>query len=133
MTPPNSTGDGLTRLAGMVGLATLTSRALGLVRDQALAYRFGAGNAMDAFLVALRIPNLLRELFAEGAMNAAFVPVFTQRLTTAGRDAAWRLGVQLINALAVVTGIIVVAGIVFAEPLTRLFASDYQSVPGKFD
>ena len=133
MTPPDPPGDGLTRSAGVVSLATMTSRVLGLVRDQALAYRFGAGNAMDAFLVALRIPNLLRELFAEGAMNAAFVPVFTRRLTGAGRDAAWRLGAQLINALAVITGGLVVAGIVFAEPLTRLFARDYQAVPGKFE
>ena len=133
MTPPNSTRDGLTRSVGIVGLATMTSRVLGLVRDQALAYRFGAGDRMDAFLVALRIPNLLRELFAEGAMNAAFVPVFTRRLTRGGRDAAWRLGVQLINALAIITGGIVVAGIVFAEPLTRLFAAGYQEVPGKFE
>ncbi len=133
MTPPSQTGDGLTRSAGIVGLATMTSRVLGLARDQALAYRFGAGNHMDAFQVAVRIPNLLRELFAEGAMNAAFVPVFTRRLTTAGRDAAWRLGVQIINALAVITGVIVVAGIVFAEPLTRWIAADYQSVPGKFE
>ena len=122
MTPPAPAADGLTRSAGIVGLATMTSRVLGLVRDQALAYRFGAGNQMDAFLVALRIPNLLRELFAEGAMNAAFVPVFTRRLTQAGRAAAWRLGAQLINVLAIVAGGLVVAGIVFAEPLTRLFA-----------
>ncbi len=133
MTPPTSDGDGLTRAAGVVGLATMTSRVLGLVRDQALAYRFGAGDRMDAFLVALRIPNLLRELFAEGAMNAAFVPVFTRRLTREGREAAWRLGAQLINALVVVTGVIAAAGMVFAEPLTRLFAADYQDVPGKFE
>ncbi len=133
MTPPTPPGDGLTRSAGIVSLATLTSRVLGLVRDQALAYRFGAGDRMDAFLVALRIPNLLRELFAEGAMNAAFVPVFTRRLTREGREAAWRLGAQLINALAVVTGVIAAAGIVFAEPLTRLFAAGYQDVPGKFE
>lgn len=133
MTPPAPDGDRLARSAGIVSLATMTSRALGLVRDQTLAYRFGAGNPMDAFLVALRIPNLLRELVAEGAMNAAFVPVFTRRLTTAGRGAAWRLGAQLVNALAVVTGVLVAAGIVFAEPLIRLFASDYQAVPGKFE
>ena len=133
MTSPTSDGDGLTRAAGVVGLATMTSRVLGLVRDQALAYRFGAGDRMDAFLVALRIPNLLRELFAEGAMNAAFVPVFTRRLTREGREAAWRLGAQLINALVVVTGLIAAAGMVFAEPLTRLFAADYQDVPGKFE
>ena len=133
MTPSTPTGDGLTRSAGIAGLATMTSRVLGLVREQALAYRFGAGDRMDAFFVALRIPNLLRELFAEGAMNAAFVPVFTRRLTREGREAAWRLGTQLINTLAVVTGVIAAAGIVFAEPLTRLFASGYQDVPGKFE
>ena len=133
MTPPDSNRDGLTRSVGIVGLATLTSRVLGLVRDQALAYRFGAGDRMDAFLVALRIPNLLRELFAEGAMNAAFVPVFTRRLTREGREAAWRLGTQLVNALAVVTGVIAAAGIVFADPLTRLFAAGYQDVPGKLE
>lgn len=133
MTPPAPPDDRLARSAGIVSLATMTSRVLGLVRDQALAYRFGAGDAMDAFLVALRVPNLLRELFAEGALNAAFVPVFMRRLTSAGRDAAWRLGAQLINVLAVVTGGLVVAGIVFAEPLTRLLAGDYQAVPGKFE
>ena len=133
MKPPTPDGDRLARSAGVVSLATMTSRALGLVRDQTLAYRFGAGNPMDAFLVALRIPNLLRELVAEGAMNAAFVPVFTRRLTAAGRGAAWRLGAQLVNALAVVTGVLVAAGIVFAEPLIRLFAGDYQAVPGKFE
>ena len=133
MTPPTPPGDGLTRAAGIVGLATMTSRMLGLVRDQALLYRFGAGDRMDAFLVALRMPNLLRELFAEGAMNAAFVPVFTRRLTREGREAAWRLGAQLVNALAVVTGVIAATGIVFAEPLTRLFAAGYQDVPGKFE
>lgn len=133
MPPPDPPGDRLARSAGIVSLATMTSRVLGLVRDQALAYRFGAGDAMDAFLVALRVPNLLRELFAEGALNAAFVPVFMRRLTSAGRDAAWRLGAQLINVLAVVTGGLVVAGIVFAEPLTRLLAGDYQAVPGKFE
>lgn len=133
MTPPAPPDDRLARSAGIVSLATMTSRVLGLVRDQALAYRFGAGDAMDAFLVALRVPNLLRELFAEGALNAAFVPVFMRRLTSAGRDAAWRLGAQLINVLAVVTGGLVVAGIVFAEPLTRLVAGDYQAVPGKFE
>ena len=126
-------GAQLTRSAGVVGIATLTSRLLGLVRDLALAYYFGASNAMDAFYVAFRIPNLMRDLFAEGVMSAAFVPTFTRRLTTAGRDAAWRLGSQLVNALVVITGSAVVAGIVFAEPLTRLFARDFSDVPGKLE
>ena len=123
----------LARSAGVMSAATLVSRLLGLVRDQVLAYLFGAGNAMDAFNVAARIPNLLRELFAEGAMSAAFVPTFMRRLTRDGRAEAWRLGNQLLNALAVVTGALVVAGIAFAEPLVRLLAGSYAEVPGKLE
>ena len=119
----------LARSAGIIGTATLTSRLLGLVRDQVLAYLFGAGNAMDAFNVAYRIPNLMRDLFAEGAMSAAFVPTFTKRLTLQGKPAAWRVGNQLINALLIVTGSLVLLGIVFAEPLARLLAGSYAEVP----
>ncbi len=111
----------------------MTSRLLGLVRDQVLAHLFGAGNAMDAFNVAARIPNLLRDMFAEGAMSAAFVPTFTKRLTLRGRADAWQLGNQLINALLVSTGLLVVAGMVFAGPLTRLLAGSYAAVPGKLE
>ena len=121
----------LARSAGLIGIATMTSRVLGLVRDQVLAYLFGAGNAMDAFNVAFRIPNLARDLFAEGAMSAAFVPTFTRRLTLQGRDEAWRLGNQLVNALLLATGVLVVAGIVFAKPLIELLAPGYASEPGK--
>ncbi len=123
----------LARSAGVVGAATLASRVLGLVRDQVLAYLFGAGNAMDAFNVATRIPNLLRDLFAEGAMSAAFVPTFMRRLTNQGRAEAWRLGSQLLNALVTVTGTLVLAGMFFAEPLVRLLASSYGEVPGKLE
>ena len=130
--PPSSAAR-LAKSAGVVGAATLTSRLLGLVRDQILAYLFGAGNAMDAFNVACRIPNLMRDLFAEGAMSAAFVPTFTRRLARRGRAAAWRLGNQLVNALLVVTGLLVLAGMVFARPLVELLAGDYAAVPGKLE
>jgi putative peptidoglycan lipid II flippase len=123
----------LARSAGLVGLATMTSRVLGLVRDQVLAFFFGAGNAMDAFNVAFRIPNLVRDLFAEGAMSAAFVPTFTRYLTRRGRTDAWRLGNQTINALLLATGALVVLGIVFAEPLTRVMAGEYALVAGKLE
>ena len=103
------------------------------MRDQVLAYLFGAGNAMDAFNVATRIPNLMRDLFAEGAMSAAFVPTFMRKLTHDGRAAAWRLGAQLINALIAVTGVVALAGMVFAEPLVRLLAGSYAEVPGKLE
>lgn len=123
----------LARSAGLIGLATMTSRILGLVRDQVLAYLFGAGNAMDAFNVAFRIPNLVRDLFAEGAMSAALVPTFTRYLTLGDRRDAWRLGNHVINALLLVTGALVVAGILFARPIVTLFAEDYGAVPGKLE
>jgi len=111
----------------------MTSRVLGLVRDQILASMFGAGNAMDAFNVAFRIPNLVRDLFAEGAMSAAFVPVFMRQLATGDTPSAWRLGNNVINALLVSTGVLVVLGVVLAGPLVRAFAGDYADVPGKLE
>src|SRR5262245_13281580 len=111
----------------------MTSRLLGLVREQVLASLFGAGNAMDAYFVAFRVPNLLRDLFAEGAMSAAFVPAFTRRLASSGTSDAWRLGNNVINALLVLTGILVILGIVFAHPLVTVFAGDYAAVPGKLE
>lgn len=133
MTPSVSSPSALARSAGVAGAATMTSRVLGVVREQVLAAYFGAGNAMDAFNVAFRIPNLVRDLFAEGAMSAAFVPTFTRRLTAEGRESAWRLGNNVITALLVITGALVAAGIVFAEPLVRAFAGDYAAVPGKLE
>jgi putative peptidoglycan lipid II flippase len=123
----------LGRSAGMIGLATFTSRLLGLVRDQATAYYFGTTWRADAFVVATRIPTLLRDLFAEGAMSAAFVPTLTRTLAKDGKEAAWRLGSQVINGLLIVTGILVVLGIVFADPLTSSYAAKFAKFPGKLE
>ena len=111
----------------------MTSRVLGLVRDQVLAFLFGAGDQMDAYNIAFRIPNLVRDLFAEGAMSAAFVPTFTRILTTDGRERAWRLGSLVVNALLLATGVIVVTGMVFAAPITTALAGAYTEVPGKLE
>jgi putative peptidoglycan lipid II flippase len=111
----------------------MTSRVLGVVREQVLAALFGAGDATDAYNVAFRVPNLVRDLFAEGAMSSAFVPTFTRHLTTEGKTSAWRLGNLVINGLIVITTGLVILGIVFAEPLVGLFAGAYRSVPGKFE
>ena len=111
----------------------MTSRILGVVREQVLAALFGAGNAMDAYNVAFRIPNLVRDLFAEGAMSAAFVPTFTKKLAADGKASAWRLANYVINALIVITGVLVVLGIIFAEPLVTAFAGEYSAVPGKLE
>src|SRR4029079_18764939 len=115
----------LARYAGLTGIATLASRILGLARDQTLAAAFVRGYWMYASVVAFRIPNLVRDLFAEGAMSAAFVPTFTRELTLHGKDAAWRLGNNVINALLVTTGVLVAAAIVFAHPLIVLYAGSF--------
>jgi putative peptidoglycan lipid II flippase len=119
------------RSAGVIGIATMTSRVLGLVRDQVLAYFFGAGDAMDAFRIAFRLPNVLRDLFAEGALSAALLPAFTRALATGDRVAAWRLASNVITVLLLVSGGVVVAGIAFAEPLVNLYAAGFRAVPGK--
>ena len=126
----------LARSAGLISIATLTSRILGVARETVLAYYFGASASMqmDAYNVAFRIPNLLRDLFAEGAMTAAFVPTFTRTLAERGREHAWRLGNLVINALLVITGALVVLGIIFAAPLTEaISAAEYATVPGKLE
>jgi putative peptidoglycan lipid II flippase len=108
----------------------MASRILGLVRDQVLAYYFGAGNAMDAYRVAFKIPNLLRDLFAEGAMSAAFVPTFTRHVADSGKEAGWRLGNLVLNALLVITGAIVLLGVVFATPLVTVLAGGPEGYAG---
>jgi putative peptidoglycan lipid II flippase len=123
----------LARSAGLFGLATMASRLLGLIRDQVLAYYFGADDAMDAFRVAFRVPNLARDLFAEGAMSAAFVPTFTRELTTGGKPRAWQLAHSVITALVAITAVLVVVAMVFAEPLVRFYAAGFAEVPGKLE
>ncbi len=121
------------RHAGTVGAATLLSRVLGLVREQVMATLFGAGLATDAFNVAFRIPNLLRDLFAEGAMSSAFVPTFTEYQKVRGQDEAWALGRQLLVALFAVLAGLCVVGWALAPGLVRLFAPGFAAVPGKLE
>lgn len=125
----------LARSAGLISIATLTSRVLGLARDSVLASYFGASASMqmDAYNVAFRVPNLLRDLFAEGAMTAAFVPAFTRVIGERGREQAWRLGNYVINALLLITGVLVTAGVLFAVPITALIAPEFAAIPGKLE
>jgi putative peptidoglycan lipid II flippase len=123
----------VTRSAGLIGIATLASRILAVVRETVLAAMFGSSAQMDAYNVAFRIPNLLRDLFAEGATTAAFVPTFTRVLTRRGAEEAWRLGSLVMNALVLVTGVLAVLGIVFAESITGAIAPKYAFVPGKLE
>jgi putative peptidoglycan lipid II flippase len=125
----------LARSAGLISLATMASRVLGVAREMVLAALFGAGSGyeMDAYNVAFRVPNLLRDLFAEGALTAAFVPTFTRVLTDRGREAAWRLGNLVINTLVLVTGVLVLLGILFAYPITHAIAPHFARTPGELE
>src|SRR5688572_28560262 len=98
----------LIRTAGLIGLATMSSRVLGLVRDTVQALFFGTNHQADAFVVATRVPSALRDLFAEGAMSAAFVPTISRTIQRDGKEAAWRLGSQVVNGLLLITSLIVV-------------------------
>ena len=110
------------RHAGTVGAATLLSRVLGLVREQVMAGFFGAGFATDAFIAAFRIPNLLRDLFAEGAMSSSFVPTFTETLSKQGEQESWRLGRQVMLTLGLVLfGLCVVGWIGRASCRERVY------------
>jgi putative peptidoglycan lipid II flippase len=124
---------GVARSARTISLAVMGSRLLGLVREQLLAALFGASREFDAFLTAFRIPNLLRDLFAEGALSAAFVTTFTRRLATGGDRPAWRLANLVLNALLVSLSVITLLGIIAAPWIVRAIAPGFAHVPGKIE
>jgi len=119
--------------AGRVSIATMASRVLGLAREQVMAAFFGAGMATDAFNVAFRVPNLLRDLFAEGALSAAFIPTFTATDHRDGRAEAWRLGAQVMNALALALAVVTVLGWAVAPWLVGMLAPGFAAIPGKLE
>ncbi|HSO73265.1 MAG TPA: lipid II flippase MurJ, partial [Blastocatellia bacterium] len=121
------------RSAGIVSLAVMASRLLGLAREMVFAYFFGARFANDAYVIAFRIPNLLRDLFAEGALSSAFVPVFSEYLVKQDEKQAFRLSSLVATTMIVVLGALVILGIVFAEPLVRFIAPGFQADPAKFE
>lgn len=116
----NPKSKSIARSAGIVSIAVMGSRILGLVREQVFAAFFGPGIANDAFNIAFRIPNLLRDLFAEGALSAAFVSTFSRTLTQKGEREAWRLANLVSNGLVLVLSVIVIGGIVFAPQIVDL-------------
>jgi putative peptidoglycan lipid II flippase len=109
-----------TRATGVVGIAILCSRVLGLIREQIFAGLFGAGRNLDAFLMAFRLPNLLRDLFAEGALSTAFITTFSQKIAREGDESAWRLANKVATLTAVFMSAVTLLGIVFAPQLVDL-------------
>jgi putative peptidoglycan lipid II flippase len=109
------------------------SRITGLVREMVMAQKFGAGLAYDAFLLGFRIPNLSRDLFAEGALSSAFVPSFAAHLASGDHEGAARLSNLVGTAIIVVVGLFCLLGILFSPQLVWLLAPGYAQVPGKFE
>ncbi|MBC7189046.1 murein biosynthesis integral membrane protein MurJ, partial [Candidatus Aerophobetes bacterium] len=105
---------GFIRSAGIVSAGTFFSRITGLVRLQVIAYLFGYSQATDAFWLAFTLPNLLRALFAEGALSSAFIPVFSEYCATGKKEEALRLANNIIFFLLLITGLITACGVIFA-------------------
>lgn len=125
--------ESVARSAGIVSLAVLMSRVTGLVRESVMARLFGAGLTFDAFMLGFRIPNLTRDLFAEGALSSAFVPVFTEYLQQRGKQEAARLAQLVGTALILVVGALCLAGVLLAPWLVGWLAPGFAAVPGKHE
>jgi putative peptidoglycan lipid II flippase len=113
------------RSSANVSLAILTSRVLGVARDSIFARIFGVSALTDAYVAAFRIPNLLRDLFAEGALSSAFVPTFTDAMEKGGQERAYRLGNLVLGGLLLITGAITLAGVLWADELISLITRGF--------
>ena len=115
-----------TKSAGLVSLAVMSSRLLGLVREQVFAALFGASAGMDAFIAAFRAPNLLRDLFAEGALSTAFITTFSEKITKEGDGEAWRLANKVATLTAVFMSVVTLVGIALAPQLMHVLAAGFE-------
>ena len=132
-TPPLSRQDTLFRSASAVSASVLTSRLSGLLREILMAHWFGSQQAYEAFLVGFRIPNLTRDLFAEGALSSAFVPTFIHYLTTKNKQEAARLANLVSTGIVLFVGALCLLGMIFSPALVDLTAPGFKQVPGKFE
>jgi putative peptidoglycan lipid II flippase len=125
--------EGLLKSAGIVSAAVLASRITGLARESVLSALFGAGATFDAYVLGYRIPNLTRDLFAEGALASAFVPTFSRYLATRSHQETRELSNTMGTLLIVIAGGLSALGIAFSPVFVNLFASGFHAVPGKFE
>jgi putative peptidoglycan lipid II flippase len=128
--PPD---PGLLKSAGIVSAGVMASRITGLVRESVLSWLFGAGATYDAYVLGYRIPNLARDLFAEGALSSAFVPTFTRYLATKGRAETRELSDITATMLIVMVGGFCVLGMLLSPVIVNLFAPGFHAVPGKWE
>jgi putative peptidoglycan lipid II flippase len=121
------------RSAATVGIFVMGSRLMGVVREQVFAFMFGTTMFADAFIAAFRIPNLLRDLFAEGALSTAFTTTFTKTWEKEGEASAWNLARLVLSMLVLVLGLICIAGVLFAPQVVYMVGGGFENIPGKFD
>lgn len=126
-----ATHHAIAKSAGIIGFATLCSRILGFLRDIAIARIFGIYIYAQAFVIAFRIPNLLRDFVGEGATNAAFVPVFSEYSARHTREEFWELANVVLNLLLVILTVITLLGIIFSPVIVRLIAPGFIASPEK--
>lgn len=124
-------GTGLVKSAGIVSASIMVSRLTGLVRESVLSGLFGAGATYDAYVLGFRIPNLARELFAEGALSSAFVPTFTRYLATRSRAETRELSNITATMILVITGAFCAIGMLLSPVIVNLFAPGFHAVAGK--
>jgi putative peptidoglycan lipid II flippase len=122
----------LLRAAASISGMTLASRVTGLIREVLMANLFGAGVSMDAFVVAFRIPNLLRRLFAEGAFSQAFVPVLGEYRNRRGDEATRELAGKVLAVLAAALFLVTLIGIIAAPLVVYAMASGFAADTAKF-
>ena len=115
------------RATSVVGIAILCSRLLGLVREMVIASLFGASRNLDAFLTAFRAPNMLRDLFAEGALSTAFVTTFSKKIQTEGDQSAWGLANKIATLTTVFMSVITLLGVLLAPWLVAALAPGFDA------
>lgn len=120
-----STNKSILRSAGVIGLATVLSRILGFLRDVVIARLFGVYAYAQAFVIAFKIPNLFRDLTAEGAANAAFVPVFSEYQAKHTKEEFWDLANTVLNLLLIAVSALTLLGIIAAPVIVRLIAPGF--------
>src|SRR5689334_6940392 len=122
----------LARDVTTVGTATLLSRLLGFFRDVGIAAVLGAGALSDAYFAALQIPNLFRRLLAEGALNAAFVPMWLRIRDRDGPEDARRFGENVLGIMILGLGVLAILGVLLAPDLVRLVAPGFATGSERF-
>lgn len=118
---------GIFSSALLMMIGTLISRFLGLLRESVMAFLFGASPAYDAFLIAFLVPNLLRQLLAEGALSSSFIPVFNEYLAKEGRKGAWKLLNLLLNVVLILFGVIIPLGYLILPYVVRILAPGFST------